>query len=128
MSVKSRRFMILLIGCVTLFLFSCASSPPQERLPITPVDEERNVYFESDYSIGDYTVYTKNIGMCELSLIITYFSTSEWAYSDTVNGCNKDPYYYVLYNDEYITINEGADLGLFTDEEVINELVNEINE
>jgi len=128
MNVRYKRIMIYLVCIVSLFLFSCDSSSPSERLPITPINVERNIYFETDYSIQDYTIYTKNIGMCDSSFIIAYFSTTERNYADTVHGCVDDPYYYVKYSDEYLTLNEAADKGLFTDEEVINEFVNLINE
>lgn len=126
MSIKYRRLMIILIGCIILFLFSCASSSQLERKPITPESDDGNAFYETDYLIKDYTVYSKDIGICDKRIIITYFSTTETRYGATVYGCDHDPYYYVQFNDEYITLNEAADLGLFNDEEVINEFVNVI--
>ena len=64
--------------------------------------------------VGDYQVYKKNLGSCEMIFEDTIFTYEDVDYVIWGGGCTVSPQYYIKYEGEYMALSKAYEEGIVT--------------
>ncbi len=123
-----RKFFLIVISLIFVFISGCKL---QEETPteIGKVSEKSTLnsnYVLSNYQIGIYDIYLKDIGVCAALITHRIYVDDIKVYTYTSEGCEEDPLFYIKHNNEFYTLNEAVDEAYITDDQIKSDLFEDI--
>jgi hypothetical protein len=72
----------------------------------------------SNVEVGEYQVYRKDLGLCEMVFVDVEFMYNDVSYVIAGGGCSVESQYFIRYNNEFISLQEAYNEDIVSGEEL----------